>query len=231
MPEIAPTALDHVALWVAHRHALAAFLCAYTDMHEIERTDRFTLVGADARLGKITLFDAEGPRSRGVLERIVLSVSDLRAALDRLPGDMIYDQRRDDLVTFEAPEDLGLGFQQTDDAQVEYDINHVVLRMPDPARATEELLTLGFQQDGECLAVAEKRLRLEVGERGGEPRPLLNHLALLVESAQAVSDEAESRGLEVADFVDAENTVAVFLWGPDGVKLEYVEHKPSFSLV
>jgi hypothetical protein len=31
--------------------------------------------------------------------------------------------------------------------------------------------------------------------------------------------------------VDAENTRAVFVWGPDRVKLEYVEHKPSFSLV
>ena len=30
-------------------------------MHEIERTDRFTLVGGDARLGKLTLFDAAGP--------------------------------------------------------------------------------------------------------------------------------------------------------------------------
>ena len=44
-------------------------------------------------------------------------------------------------------------------------------------------------------------------------------------------DDAERRGLEVADYVDAANTVAVFLWGPDGIKLEYVEHKPGFSLV
>jgi len=31
--------------------------------------------------------------------------------------------------------------------------------------------------------------------------------------------------------VDAPNTLAVFLWGPDRVKLEFVEHKPGFSLV
>ena len=31
--------------------------------------------------------------------------------------------------------------------------------------------------------------------------------------------------------MDAENTIAVFVMGPDGIKLEYVEHKPSFSLV
>ncbi len=43
--------------------------------------------------------------------------------------------------------------------------------------------------------------------------------------------EAEQRGLEIADVVDAANTYAVFVWGPDGIKLEYVEHKPTFSLV
>ena len=31
--------------------------------------------------------------------------------------------------------------------------------------------------------------------------------------------------------VDAANTYAVFVYGPDRIKLEYVEHKPSFSLV
>ena len=36
-------------------------------MHVIERTDAFTLVGADARRGKLTLFDAEGPRDPGAL--------------------------------------------------------------------------------------------------------------------------------------------------------------------
>ena len=41
-------------------------------MHVVERTDTFTLVGGDARRGKLTLFAAEGPRERGVLERIVV---------------------------------------------------------------------------------------------------------------------------------------------------------------
>ena len=41
---------------------------------------------------------------------------------------------------------------------------------------------------------------------------------------------AQELGVEVADVVDAANTLAVFVWGPDRVKLEYVEHKASFSL-
>ena len=231
MTAIAPNALDHVALWVAERDTLASFLCDHLGMHEIERTDRFTLVGADARLGKLTLFDAEGPREPGVLSRVVLAVSDLDAAVAALPADLARERRGDDLVTFEGPEGLGLGLGRKDAPHVEYDIGHVVLRVPDPARAREQLATLGFQEDGERLVVAEKGLELEVGDAGGEERPLLNHLALLVDSAQAVNDEAESRGLEIADFVDAENTIAVFVVGPDGIKLEYVEHKPTFSLV
>jgi hypothetical protein len=58
-------------------------------------------------------------------------------------------------------------------------------------------------------------------------RPLLNHIAVLVDSAE----EAKELPAEVADVVDAPNTYAVFVWGPERVKLEYVEHKPTFSLV
>ena len=59
-----PTSLDHVALWVSEREALAGFVCDHLGMHVIEQTDSFTLVGVDAKLGKLTLFDAEGPRER-----------------------------------------------------------------------------------------------------------------------------------------------------------------------
>ena len=41
---------------------------------------------------------------------------------------------------------------------------------------------------------------------------------------------ARELGVEIADVVDAPNTYAVFLWGPERVKIEYVEHKPEFSL-
>ena len=81
--------------------------------------------------------------------------------------------------------------------------------------------------------------RVEVGgayvefhaDAPAEPeRPLLNHLAVLVDSAEDHRAEAAELGLEIADFVDAPNTVAVFVWGPERVKIEYVEHKPTFSL-
>src|SRR3954464_10989122 len=91
---IRPTSLDHVALWVADREPLTALLCDHLGMHVIERTDKFTLVGVDALEGKLTLFEAEGPRDPGVLARVVLRVSDLDAAVKRLTGaKLIFDMR------------------------------------------------------------------------------------------------------------------------------------------
>ncbi len=69
-------------------------------------------------------------------------------------------------------------------------------------------------------------LELHQGDPGDPERPLLNHLSVLVDAAAP----AQELGVEVADVVDAPNTFAVFVWGPDRVKLEYVEHKASFSL-
>src|SRR4051794_16559252 len=66
-PPMQGGALDHVALWTDERQALADFLCERAGMHVIDKTDTFTLVGADAKKGKLALFDAEGPRERGAL--------------------------------------------------------------------------------------------------------------------------------------------------------------------
>src|SRR5918997_1026192 len=125
MAGIAPNSLDHVALWVVDRDTLASFLCDHLGMHEIDRTDKFTLVGADARLGKLTLFTAEGPRDPGVLERVVLRVSDLEAALERLPDDLDV-QHEDGVATFQGPEGLALGLVEGIENGPEYDLDHVV---------------------------------------------------------------------------------------------------------
>ena len=57
--------LDHVALWVEDRDAIADFAVAHLGMHVIERTERFTLVGSHARHGKLTLFAEEPGREAG----------------------------------------------------------------------------------------------------------------------------------------------------------------------
>jgi catechol 2,3-dioxygenase-like lactoylglutathione lyase family enzyme len=223
-------ALDHVALWVADRDTLADFLTDGLGMHVIDRTEKFTLVGWDARRGKLTLFAAEGPREPGVLGRVVLGVEDVDAALRGLPEDLAVERDDDGSASFTAPEDLGLGLARSERPG---DIDRVVLRVPDPDSTFAQLATLGFGANNGTLDAVNASLALEradVGEGEGE-RPLLNHVALLVESAQEHIDEARRRSLEIADVVDAPNTYAVFVWGPDRIKLEYVEHKPGFSLV
>jgi hypothetical protein len=52
-----------------------------------------------------------------------------------------------------------------------------------------------------------------------------------VDSADGVKLEAEQDGHEIAKVVDAANTLAVFVDGPDHIQVEYVEHKPGFALV
>jgi catechol 2,3-dioxygenase-like lactoylglutathione lyase family enzyme len=214
-----PLRLDHVALWVADRDAIAATLTDRLGMHVIEQTDRFTLVGSDARRGKLTLFAADGPRVRGALEYIAVRVSSLDGAPARLDlGEGL------ELRLVEAPTD------------VEYDLDHVALLSTDPMGAAEVYTRLGFEPtaagpDGHPrVAVGGSYVELHPGEPGDPERPLLNHLAVLVDSAEEHRADAEGLGFEIADFVDAPNTIAVFVWGPDRVKIEYVEQKPGFSL-
>jgi catechol 2,3-dioxygenase-like lactoylglutathione lyase family enzyme len=114
---------------------------------------------------------------------------------------------------------------------LDYDLDHVVLRVPEPEATASGLAGLGFARADGRLSVADRHVRLEAGEGGAPERPLLNHLALLVDSADEVKGEAERRGLEIAKVVDAANTLAVFVDGPDRIQVEYVEHKPGFSLV
>src|SRR5262245_66370216 len=98
---VSPERLDHVALWVENRDRIAGFATAHLGMHEIDRTDRFTLVGSDARRGKLTLFAAEGPREQGALQAIALRVSDLRAAAASLPEGLVIDRPADGGLSFD----------------------------------------------------------------------------------------------------------------------------------
>ena len=215
-----PKTLDHVALWLADREPVADALLDRFDMHVIEKTDRFTLVGHDARRGKLTLFDAEGPRERGALKHVAFRVSSLDGAPDHV----------------DAGEGLEVRLVEAE-TDSEYDLDHVALFSTDPEATARQYQRYGFNP---AAPSAEGHPRVEVGgafvelhpgEPGDPERPLLNHLAVLVDSAEEHKTEAEQTGIEVADYVDAANTLAVFVWLPERVKLEYVEHKPTFSLV
>jgi len=223
-----PKTLDHVALWVADRERIADFATERLSMHVIERTDKFTLVGTDARRGKLTLFEAEGPRERGALKHIALRVNDLEASLQGLDG--VDIERADGAAYFDVFEGLRLGLIEAQ-TEVEYDFDHVALFSANPEETAELYRPLGFSPDGDRrVEVGGAWVEFHDGEPGDPERPLLNHLAVLVDSSDEHLEEARELGIEVADVVDAANTCAVFLWGPERVKIEYVEHKPTFAL-
>ena len=202
-----------MALWVADRERMTD-AAGRVGLRVIEQTERFTLLGTDARRGKLTLFDAEGPRERGALERIGLRVS----ALDG----------RDPVIDLGEGLELVLVEAETDS---ELDLDHVALVSADPAAASVQWQALGFAPgDDGRLEVGDAWLELRQGDPGETGRPLLNHIGVLVDSVEEHQAEAEELGVEIDDFVDAPNTLALFVWGPDRVKLEYIEHKPSFSL-
>jgi catechol 2,3-dioxygenase-like lactoylglutathione lyase family enzyme len=225
---VRPKILDHVAYWLESRDPVADFLTDHLGMHVIERTDSFTLVGADARKGKLTLFDAEGPRQRGTLERVVLRVRELDPVLASLPFETT--RRGDGVAAFEGPAGVPLGLVEA--AGENFDLDHVVLGLADPEAAASELAAMGFERgDDARMAVGDRYVRIVRGNAADGDRPLLNHLALLVDDAHEVQQEAEGAGLEIDDVKDAKNTFAVFLRGPEGVRVEYVEHKPGFALV
>ena len=209
-----PLTLDHIALWVADRERMSGIAVARLGQRVIEQTDRFTLLGADARRGKLTLFDAEGPREQGALARIGLRVT----ALDG----------RDPVVDLGEGLEIVLVETETDS---ELDLDHVTLLATDPAAAARGWEQLGFAPTGNGrLEVGGAYLELIPGNPGEPERPLLNHLGVLVDSVEEHQAEAEELGVEIDDVVDAPNTYAVFLFGPERVRIEYVEHKASFSL-
>jgi catechol 2,3-dioxygenase-like lactoylglutathione lyase family enzyme len=219
---VEPLTLDHVAFWVADREPIAAFCEQHLGMHAIATEANFTLLGSNARRGKLTLFDAEGPRERGALQHVGLRVSDLAAARAALPAGTpdVFDIGEGIFVTLvEAPTD------------VEYDLDHVALGSAEPDEAAELYLRYGFVPAGERrVEVGGAYVELHEGDPGEIERPLLNHIAVLVDSADEVIADAGELAIEVESVVDAANTYAAFLWGPDRVRIEYVEHKPTFSL-
>jgi catechol 2,3-dioxygenase-like lactoylglutathione lyase family enzyme len=213
-----PKTLDHVAFWLADREPIAEFVTTKLGLHVIDRQDNFTLVGANARRGKLTLFGAEGPREQGAFKHVALRMTQLPE------GETEFDLGEGlKLVLVEAPTDS------------EYDLDHVALYSNDPAQTADAYERYGFDSatpspDGHPrVEVGSAYVEFHPGDPGDPEKPLLNHLAVLVDSVDEHIAEAEEMGV-VDNVVDAANTRAVFVWGPERVRIEYVEHKPEFAL-
>jgi catechol 2,3-dioxygenase-like lactoylglutathione lyase family enzyme len=225
--------LDHIALYMSDRDAAAEFLTSRLGFHVVDRTDRYTLVGAGGRIGKLTLFDIPQAVeiSRGPIERINIRVADPETAVAQLPADADI-MSRDGGYLFSGPEGLPLALVPGRKDSVDYDLEGLVLRSSDPEEAAGGFVKMGFApgENATTVRAGEYRLRFVTSAAGVGAQGMLYHLGCLVDSAQEHRREAEERGFEIQDWVEGPNTVAVFVRGPEGVSVEYVEHKPTFSL-
>jgi catechol 2,3-dioxygenase-like lactoylglutathione lyase family enzyme len=217
MGTLKPRKLDHVALWVSDPEDAVSTLLARLPFRVLEEGDDFLLVGRSPDHGKLTFFDAPGPRERGALVRVGIGIP---CGTERTTIELA-DELRVELVPA-APSG-------------EVDLDHVTLQVPDPGESIRAWIRLGFERDEIAGTVQRARLggsyvELQPGAPAPTGRPLLNHLGLLVPSIEDVRAAVTELDLPVSREVDAENSRALFVTGPDGVEVEYIEHKPSFAL-
>jgi catechol 2,3-dioxygenase-like lactoylglutathione lyase family enzyme len=227
-PDLQLPRLDHVAIHVADREAFAQELVDRFDMHVIEQTDRFTLVGADAAHGKITLLDKvdqDGPDPAS--NRIVSFVLAEGAGSTTqppvtLPGGLV--------VTFAGIDDLGPEWSDTP----RHALVGLAVRTVDPPLAAA---TLEAQHDMHVGMVGRDHAVIEVGDRSPDGRislsretwnhatepSMLDHIGIRVPDAARWRELATERELEVVKWVDAPHSRAVFVNGPDELLIEYVE--------
>jgi hypothetical protein len=213
-----PHMLDHIAVYVSDPDRIAAEILSQLPFRVIEESDEFVLIGRDPELGKLTLFHADPPRDSGVVRAVGIGIP--AAALER---------------TIHLDDGLRLELVPAD-PEGEVEVEYLAIVTPDPASSAKAWLEFGFTPAPKSgrgvprVRLGSQRLELHTGTPEPTSRPLLNHLGLLVESLDEVRDSIDSMGVAVNREVDAENSRALFLDGPDGIELEYIEHKPSFAL-
>lgn len=216
-------AIDHLALRVADPDRMAAFLCEHCGMQRTESEEGFSVLSPEDGRTKLFLFEADEPPAAGALDRVVLRVSDLERALERLPAGLAVDRSDLDVAAFEGPEGLGLGFTQVFGGGVDHDLDHVVIRVLDPDETTIAMAELGFVPRGGGLHVADKQVRLRSGIRSAGEHEPLSHIGVLVESVGAVKDQALRGGLEMDELTLAPNKVGLYVRGPERIRIEYAE--------
>jgi catechol 2,3-dioxygenase-like lactoylglutathione lyase family enzyme len=215
-------AIDHLALRVADPEQLGGFLCDHCGMQSAESEEGFSVLGAPGDSTKLFLFEADEPPHPGVLQRVVLRLSDLEQGLAMLPGKLEVHEIEPQLVVFQGPQDLELGFTSVLGG-VDYDVDHVVLRALDPDETTIALAALGFVPQAGALQVADKQVRLQSGIRSAGENELLSHMGVLVESVEAVRGQAWSAGYEIDELTLAPNKLGVYVPGPERIRVEYAE--------
>ncbi len=194
-----PRTLDHVALWVAGRDRMAEIATEQLGMHVIERTDRFTLVGADARRGKLTLLRGGGAaRAR-------------RAPPGRPAGLVPGGARAGRLISARASRSCSSRGRPTSSST-----STTSARLSGSGRRRGGVARRsGSRGRGETrVEVGGAFLELVHGRRGADGAAAAEPpRACSSTPSRSTSRSAEERGIEIDDVVDAPNTLRGLLSG------------------
>jgi catechol 2,3-dioxygenase-like lactoylglutathione lyase family enzyme len=176
--------LDHIALYMSNRDAAADFLTSYLGFRVVDRTDRYTLVGAGGRIGKLTLFDApEGAAPTAApLERVEVRVEDPESAAAQLPEGAGVEPYAGG-YRFGGPEGLPFALVPGEGDFTDYDLHGLVLRSGDPEGSARGFVEMGFApgEDATTVRAGEYRLRLVSSAFGRAAQGMLYHLGCLVD--------------------------------------------------
>lgn len=225
--------LDHVALHVADRDATAEELCRRFDVSVIERTERFTLIGASEDSGKITLLDADPQDSRAPQPNRIVSLVLSEASGRGTPPPVELDDGL--VVTFASVDELS---EEWSDVP-RHALIGVSLRASDPPLAAAALEAIHGLH---VVTIGREHAVLDVGPGGSDGRltlsrerwddsapSMLDHIGIRVDDAKAWRDRFEAADADVVKWVEAPHSLAVFVAGPDGLLLEFVEQTRSFT--
>ena len=213
-----PQRIDHVALWIPNRAAVTARVLRFFDVRVLEEEDDFTLLGSDLELGKLTLFDAPGPRDESQLMHVAFRTSHGDEVKDVEVGDALH------LLRMPQPEESS-----------PTDLDHIALRVPDDETSAVQWMAFGFEHveprivPSARLRLGDTYLELHPGTALPTERPLLNHIGLRVESIDPYLDGSAEIELEILETVEGDNSRSLFVQGPNDVRLELIELEESLD--
>ena len=228
MTGIETNSLDHVALWVSNREPLTDLLCERLGMHVIEQHRDFTLVGGDAREGKLTLFAAEGPREPGVLGRIGLRVPDVDAGGRAAPGPAGRARRRARL--FDGPEGIPLALVPRPRRRPSS--TSTISSCGSPTRSRRCRGSRGSASSATETGCGWPTASVLRGAGAGRGRraPAEPHRAARRLRPGGLAGGARARDRGDRDQGHRQHASPSSCADPEQIVIEYVEHKPTFSL-
>lgn len=217
---------DHVAIATDDRAGLvAAVLDVLPWMRPVQQTDRLTLLGTGPLGGKLTVLDAPEPQVGEQQRGSVRQAQIVALMVDgRLAGPIVVSG-------------LAITPTRSPEAGSPQGIVGVTVAVSDPPIAAAEIaeLTSGtigtLRRDAATIKVGVTTLTfVRLSESSHADASLgVDHFGVLVPDLGDALALREAAGDVVQSRMDAQNSSAAFFAGPDGMRVELIQHADSFA--